>query len=237
MDFRRARAVLVARRRPASRRCCASPSSAARWASSPARRLLAGVQELCRKHGVLFVLDEVSPVWAAPEHGWPPDRYASTGHSACWPKGSPPDTCRSALPSWLEGLPSHSGEGFPYVFRTHTSPATRRRAQRFLVNLDIPWMREKLVTGACTGRPCSPLLPLREHPLVADVPVGGAPRGVAFKEQTCRGVAWARRRRRDASCADWRKTRCRSSALRRPRGGDRRLAAGHSSAPLARLKR
>lgn len=147
---------------------------------------LAGVQDLCRTHGVLLVLDEVitgcgraGAMFAAERFGLRPDilLLAKGLTSGYLPLGAAVVGWRVAEPFWAEGSPHVFRHGISYSGHAAACAAA-------LANLDV-LEREALVARVrgLERRLLEALLPLRDHPLVADVRGGvGLLAGVALRD-------------------------------------------------------
>ncbi|GAB2798477.1 aminotransferase family protein [Streptomyces daliensis] len=138
----------------------------------PADGYLTGAQELCREHGIVFMLDEVvtgfgraGSMFAAERYGLRPDimLLAKGLTSGYLPLGAAVAGGRVAEAFWAPGSPHVFQHGLTYSGHASACAAA-------LANLDI-LEREDLVgrVRSREGRLLEALLPLREHPLVADV--------------------------------------------------------------------
>ena len=141
----------------------------------PPEGYLAGVREICRRHDVLFVADEVitgfgrAGAWFASERfGLDPDlmttaKGLSSGYA---PIGAVIVGERVAEPFWRAG----SGEVFRHGYTYSGHPTSCAVA---LANLDLI-ERERLVPRVAELEPvlARAVAPLAEHPLVAEVRAG-----------------------------------------------------------------
>lgn len=152
----------------------------------PPEGYLSGVQDQCRKHGVLLVLDEVitglgraGALFAAERFGLRPDilLLAKGLTSGYLPLGAAVVGWRVAEPFWADGSPHVFRHGITYSGHAAACAAA-------LTNLDI-LEREALVerVRGLERRIFDALSPLRAHPLIADVRGGvGLLAGVAFRD-------------------------------------------------------
>jgi adenosylmethionine-8-amino-7-oxononanoate aminotransferase len=147
---------------------------------------LAAAQNLCRRHGILFMLDEVitgfgraGDVLAAHRYGLNPDilllaKGLTSGYA---PLGAAVIDWRVAEPFWSAGSPHVFRHGITYSGHAAACAAA-------LANLDL-LESEALVerVRSLEGRLLAALLPLCDHPLVADVRGGvGLLAAVAFTD-------------------------------------------------------
>ncbi|MFD2415472.1 aminotransferase family protein [Amycolatopsis pigmentata] len=138
----------------------------------PAEGYLTGAQELCRKHGIVFILDEVvtgfgraGSMFAADRYGLRPDLMllAKGLTSGYLPLGAVVAAGPVAETFWNPGTPHVFEHGLTYSGHAAACAAA-------MANLDI-LEREDLVTRVRAGesRLLAGLLPLSAHPEIAEV--------------------------------------------------------------------
>jgi putrescine aminotransferase len=153
---------------------------------NPPDGYLVAAQDVCRKHGILFMLDEVitglgraGAILAACRFGLAPDvvllaKGLTSGYA---PLGAAVIGPRVSEPFWSEGSQHVFRHGITYSGHAAACAAA-------LANLDI-LENERLVqrVRSLESRLLTALLPLRENPLVADVRGGvGLLAAVAFTD-------------------------------------------------------
>jgi adenosylmethionine-8-amino-7-oxononanoate aminotransferase len=153
----------------------------------PADGYLTGAQEICRRHGIVFMLDEVvtgfgraGSMFAARRYGLRPEVMvmAKGLTSGYLPLGATVAGGRIAEAFWAEASPHVFQHGLTYSGHAAACAAG-------LANLDV--LEDEDLVGRVRSREAmllDALLPLREHPLVADVRGGiGFLAAVAFHDE------------------------------------------------------